>query len=148
MKRLALLLLAGALLAGCGGSGRLSKSDYEARLQTDGKSVQSSVTALTKTPTTSLTAFATKIDTAEASVKKAADDLASLKPPSDAATDNVAIVAALRRIQTGLEQVKKDPLSAQKIVAAIESSSQLKAAEKATADLKQKGYKVGVIGAP
>ena len=36
----------------------------------------------------------------------------------------------------------------QKIVAAIESSSQLKAAEKATADLKQKGYKVGVIGAP
>ena len=61
MKRLALLLLAGALLAGCGGSGRLSKSDYEARLQTDGKSVQSSVTALTKTPTTSLTAFATNL---------------------------------------------------------------------------------------
>lgn len=148
MKRLAFLLLAGVLLAGCGGSGRLSKSDYETRLQTDGKSVQSSVTALTKTATTSLTDFATKIDAAEAAVKKAGDDLATLKPPSDAAADNAAVVAALRRIQTGLEQVKKDPASAQKIVAAIQSSPQLKAAEKATADLKQKGYKVGVIGAP
>jgi hypothetical protein len=148
MKRLALLAVAGVLLAGCGGSGRLSKSDYETRLQTDGKAVQTSVTALTKTATTSIADFATKIDSAEAAVKKAADDLDSIKPPSDAEADNTAIAAGLRRIQTGLEQVKKSPTTAAAIVGQIESSPELKAAEKATADLKQKGYKVGVIGAP
>jgi hypothetical protein len=148
MKRLALLAVAGVLLAGCGGSGRLSKSGYETRLQTDGKAVQTSVTALTKTATTSIADFATKIDSAEAAVKKAADDLDSIKPPSDAEADNTAIVAGLRRIQTGLEQVKKSPTTAAAIVGRIESSPELKAAEKATADLKQKGYKVGVIGAP
>lgn len=148
MKRLALIVVAVGLLAACGGSGRLSQSAYEQKLQSDGKSVQSSVNALTKTPPASLADFAKKIDAAETAVKNAADDLDSLKPPSDAASDNEAIVAALRRIGKGLEQVKSNPLGAKSVVAAIEASPELKAAEKATADLKKKGYKVGVIGAP
>lgn len=126
----------------------MSKSAYEQRVQADGKSVESSVTALTKTPPSSLADFAKRIDTAEAVVKKAADDLDSLKPPKEAEADNTAIVAALRRIQSGLEQVKSNPTAAASIVGQIEKSPQLKAAEKATADLKKKGYKVGVIGAP
>jgi hypothetical protein len=44
--------------------------------------------------------------------------------------------------------VKKNPTAASPIVAAIEKSPELKAALKATADLKSKGYKVGAIGAP
>ena len=148
MKRLALLALAGVVLAGCGGSSRLSKSAYEQRVQLDGKTVQTSVTALTKTPPKTLAQLATRVDAAEAVVKTAADDLASLKAPSDAVADNAAIVAALRAIQVGLEKVKTDPTAAATIVGKLESSPQLKAAEKATADLKQKGYKVGVIGAP
>lgn len=148
MKRLAPILLLGVLLAACGGSSRLSKSAYEQKLQTDGKAVQKSVTALTKTTPASLADFAKKIDVAETAVKNAADDLDSIKPPSDAVADNAAVVAALRRIQKGLEQVKSNPAGAQAIVGAIEQSPQLKAAEKATADLKKKGYKVGVIGAP
>src|SRR5579872_4885400 len=99
MKRLALLALVGVLLAGCGGSGRLSKSAYQQRIQTDGNTVQKQVTALTKTAPTSLAQFAQRVDAAEAAVKKAADDLASLKPPSDAAVDNAAVVTALRAIQ-------------------------------------------------
>jgi cell pole-organizing protein PopZ len=148
MKRLALLALAGVVLAGCGGSSRLSKSAYEQRVQADGNAVQTSVTALTKTPPKTLAELATRVDAAEAVVKKAADDLASLKAPSDAVADNAAVVAALRAIQAGLEKVKTDPTAAATIVGQLESSPQLKAAEKATADLKQKGYKVGVIGAP
>ena len=148
MKRLALLALAGVLLAGCGGSSRLSKLAYEQRVQADGKAVQTSVTALTKTPPKTLAQLATRVDAAAAVVKTAADDLASLKAPSDAVADNAAIVAALRAIQTGLEKVKTDPTAAATIVGQLESSPQLKTAEKATADLKQKGYKVGVIGAP
>jgi multidrug efflux pump subunit AcrA (membrane-fusion protein) len=148
MKRLALLAVAGALLAGCGGSGRLSKSAYEQHLQTDGKTVQKTVTALTKTAPTSLAQFAQRVDAAEAAVKKAGDDLASLKPPSDAAADNAALVAAFGAIQSALERVKANPAGAQAIVTKLEASSELKAAEQATADLKKKGYKVGVIGAP
>jgi hypothetical protein len=148
MKRLALLLAVGVVLAGCGGSSRLSKSAYEAKLQADGRSVQTSVTKLTKHPPTSLSDLATRVDQTESVVKKAADDIGSLKPPSDAVADNAAIVTFLRRVQSGLEQVKKNPTAASSIVAAIEKSPQLKAALKATADLKSKGYKVGVIGAP
>src|SRR5581483_5133558 len=106
MKRLALLALAGVVLAGCGGSSRLSKSAYEQKLQTDGKSVQTSVTALTKTTPGTLSELAKRVDAAEASVKQAADDLDSLKPPADAVADNTAIVTALRTIQSGLERLK------------------------------------------
>jgi hypothetical protein len=148
MKRLALLALAGVVLAGCGGSSSLSKSAYEQRVQADGKTVQTSVTALTKTPPKTLAQLATRVDAAEAVVKKAADDLESLKAPSDAVADNAAIVAAFRAIQAALEKVKADPTAATTIVGRLESSPQLKAAEKATADLKQKGYKVGAFGAP
>lgn len=146
MKRLALIGLAGLLLAACGGSSRMSKSAYEQRLQSDGNAVQKSVTAVANTK--NFADFAKNVDAAEAAVKAAADDLEKLKPPSDAAADNTAVVAALRRIQSGLEQVKSNPTGAQAIVKQIESSPELKAAEKATADLKKKGYKVGVIGAP
>ena len=124
----------------------MSKSAYEQKLQTEGKGVQAAVTALTKT--SSLSDFAAKIDAAEKAVKAAGDDLSALKPPSDAVADNAALVAAFRRIQSGLEQVKANPTGAQTIVKQIEASPELKAAEKATADLKKKGYKVGVIGAP
>jgi cell pole-organizing protein PopZ len=148
MKRLALLAVAGVLVAGCGGSGRLSKSAYQQHLQTEGKTVQTSITALTKVSPTSLAQFATRVDAAEIAVKKAADDLGALKPPSDAAADNAAIVTAFRAIQTALEQVKANPTAAAAIVSTLQASPALKAAEKATTDLTNKGYKVGVIGAP
>ncbi|MGH2972326.1 MAG: hypothetical protein ACRDLE_09450 [Gaiellaceae bacterium] len=148
MKRLAVLIVAAAVLAGCGGSSRMSKSSYEQKLQTDGKAVQTQLTSLSKSPPTSLAELAKRVDTIESVVKKMADDLSALKPPSDAETDNTAIVAGLRRIESGAEQVKSNPTSAQAIVTAIEKSPQLKAADKAIADLKSKGYKVGVIGLP
>ena len=53
---------------------------------------------------------------AEAAVKAAADDLGSLKPPSDATADNTAIVTALRAIQSALERVKANPTAAAAIV--------------------------------
>jgi hypothetical protein len=146
MKRLALLAFTGVLLAGCGGSSHLSKSAYEQKLQSEGKGVQTAVTALTKS--SNFSGFATKIDEAEKVVKQAGDDLSALKPPADAVADNAALVAAFRAIQAALEKVKANPTSATAIVGRLQKSPPLKAAEKATADLKKKGYKVGVIGAP
>ncbi|MBV8479367.1 MAG: hypothetical protein JOY72_03605 [Actinobacteria bacterium] len=147
MKRLALLLVAVLVLAACGGSSSLSKPAYDQHLQSDGNSVQKSVTGITKSPA-SLAAFVKSVDAAETAVNAAADDLQKIKPPKDAVADNAAIVAAFRAISAALEQVKTNPAGAAGIVSKLESSAKVKAAEKATADLKSKGYKVGVIGAP
>jgi hypothetical protein len=152
MKRLATLVLAGLVLAGCGGSGGMSKSDYQARLQADGKPVQAAVKALTSgANVASLAGFAAKADTAEAAVQKSADDLSSIKPPKAAAADNAAIVAGLRAIQTGLEQLKKTAVSGGALAVlaqagALEHSAPLTAAQKAIADLKRQGYSVGFLG--
>lgn len=148
MKRLALLIVAAGVLAGCGGTSRLSKTAYEQKLQTDGKAVQSQLAALNKTPPKTLAQLAARVDAIEAVVKKMADDLSSIRPPSDAESDNTAIVAGLHRIESGAEGVKANPSAAQAIVAKIEKSPELQAANKAVSDLKSKGYKVGVIGLP
>jgi hypothetical protein len=152
MKRLTFLTLI-ALVAACGGSGRLSKSQYQQRLKADSAAVQKVVTELTTSGTSStLAGFATKVDAAEAAVKKAADDLAAAKPPKDVEADNAAVVAALRKIQASFEQMKKTAASGGTAavlaqVAALERSPELKAAEQALGDMKKKGYDVGVFGA-
>lgn len=146
----AVLALAALVVAGCGGSGRLSKSAYEQKLQTDGKAVQAAVAKISGNPG-SLSALAKEVDTAEAAVTKAADDLDSGKPPSDAEADNTKIVTALRVIAKELEKLKRAAATnqiaaVQQAATALRSSPELTAAEKAVKDLKQKGYKVGVIG--
>jgi hypothetical protein len=152
MRRLALLLGLGVVLAGCGGSGTLSKSDYQTHLQQDGKPVQQTVTSLLAAKNiTSLQQLATKADAAEAAVKAAADDLDSIKPPKDVAADNAALVTGLRAIQSGLEHLKKVATSGNIAAVlgagtALESSGPVKAAETAIADLKKKGYSVGFLG--
>jgi hypothetical protein len=149
MKRLAVVLvLAVAAFAGCGGKSNLSKSAYQQRLQADAKPVGLLISSLTKSPPKTLTALVSRLDQAEATAKKAADDLAAAKPPADVAADNTALVAGLRKVQAGLEQVKANPAAAASVIAKLESSPAIKNAEKALADLKSKGYSVGALGLP
>jgi hypothetical protein len=153
MRRLLVLVALAVLVAACGGSSRLSKAQYQEKIQRDGNAVRTVITAITKSGTsTSFNNFATKVDDAEAAVKKAADDLAAAKPPKDVEADNATVVTALRTIQTGLEKLKKaagagGSAAVAAAAAALESSPQLKAAEKALGDMKAKGYKVGFLGA-
>jgi hypothetical protein len=152
MRRLLFLVALAVLVAACGGSSRLSKAQYQQKIQKDGNAVRTVIAAITKSGTsTSFSDFATKVDDAEAAVKKAADDLAAAKPPKDVEADNATVVTALRTIQTGLEKLKKaagagGSAAVVAAAAAIESSPQLKAAEKALGDMKAKGYKVGFLG--
>jgi hypothetical protein len=144
------LALAALLVAGCGGSSRMSKSAYDAKLQADGKAVQASVAKISGNPS-SLAELAKEVDAAEGAVTKAADDLDKAKPPADADADNTKIVTALRAIATQLEKLKKaaatgNPAAAQAAATAIRNSPEVKAAQAAIKDLKQKGYKVGAIG--
>jgi hypothetical protein len=152
MKRLSFLLLVGVLAAACGGSNRMSKAQYQQRLTADSKAVQKVITQLTKSGSSpTLAGFATKVDAAEAVVKKSADDLAAAKPPKDVDADNATIVTALRKIQSSFETMKTAAASGGSTAvltatAALERSPELKAAERAIGDMKKKGYDVGVLG--
>ena len=139
-----------ALAAGCGGSSRLSKAQYEQKIQADGKAVQEVATALNSSGG-SLSTFAAKVAAAEKAVKAAADDLGSVKAPADAADDNTKIVAALRTIDaqlTKLAQAAKagDRSAVQQVGLALLHSPEIQAAQAAATDLKAKGYKIGVLG--
>jgi hypothetical protein len=138
-----------ALVAGCGGSSRLSKADYEQKIQADGKAVQKVVSKINGSA--SLGSLATQIGAAEQAVKAAADDLDTIKPPQDAEADNKTIVLALRTIDTQLVRLqaaakKGDIAAAQAAGAAIQNAPEIKAAQRAAKDLKQKGYKIGALG--
>lgn len=148
--KLAFLLAALVLVAGCGGgSSRLTKAEFEQHIQKDGTALQTAVAKLGAAK--SLKELATQVGVAETAVKGAADDLESVKPPADAEAPTAVIVKALRSIDAQLTQLGQaakdnDLLGVQKIAKAIQTSPDIKAAQKAANELKQKGYKVGVIG--
>lgn len=148
---LALALAAVALVAAsCGGSARLSKSDYEQKLQSEGSQVKSAFAKVSGSPS-SLDALAKQVGAAEDSLKNAADDLDEIKPPKDAEADNDKIVSALRALAGEMDKLKKaadkgDPKKAQEVSNAIGNSQAVKDADAATKDLKAKGYTVGAFG--
>ena len=149
--KLAFLVAALALVAGCGGgSSRLSKAEFEQHIQADGKAVQQAVTKISGNPS-SLGALAKQVAAAEGAVKAAADDLESVKPPADAEQETKTIVSALRTIDVQLQKLeqaakKNDPVAAAAAGSAIQHSPEIAAAQKAANSLKKKGYKIGVIG--
>jgi hypothetical protein len=140
-----------ALLAGCGGGGgRLSKAQYEQRIQADGRDAQAAVVRA-QGSINAPGSLATQLAAARNAVKHAADDLDSIKPPKDAEADNHTIVVGLRTIQTELEKLraaanKHDVAALQSAASALQGSPEIRAAQQAANDLKKKGYKIGVIG--
>jgi hypothetical protein len=147
--KLAVLLPVLALLAGCGGggNGRLSKAEFEQRIQADGASVQKAVSKIQ----TGSGSLGKQIAAAERAVKAAADDLAAAKAPADAEADLKTIVRGLRTIDAQLMKLARaaedgDPVAAQAAAMAIQAAPEVKAAQKAAASLEKKGYDIGAIG--
>jgi hypothetical protein len=144
-------LAAGAIvLAGCGGSGTLSKSAYEKKLKADSQELRTAFGKIEGNPS-SLAALAKQVDSAKATTKKVADDLDSAKPPKDAAADNDKIVAALRALDAPLGKLKEAAAKGSATLAAqaaraISNAPELKDATAAAQDLKRKGYDVGGLG--
>jgi len=139
-----------ALVAGCGGSSRLSKAQYEQKIQADGKAVQKAVAGISGNPS-SLKVLAVQVAVAEKAAKIAADDLDAAKPPAEVDADNAKIVAALRTIDAQLKKLEQaakdgDTIAAQQAALAIRTSPEIKAAQVAAKDMKKKGYKIGIIG--
>src|SRR5436190_16882713 len=136
-----------ALVAGCGGgSSRMSKADYEQKIQADGKAVQKAVSKINGSA--SLGSLATQIGSAEQAVKAAADDLDSIKPPQDAEADNKTIVLALRTIDTQLVRLhaaakKSDIAGAQPAAAPTRKRPEVKPARRAARNWRRRAYRTG-----
>jgi hypothetical protein len=146
---LAVVLLA-LVLAGCGGGGsRLSKSDYEQHLQSDGREITNAFKPLAQPPS-SLDALSKELDTGVSKLRDAADDLDGVKPPKEAEKDNDKLATGLRKLADELDSLrnaaeKKDPTLVQKTLDGLRHSHALIDARAATEDLKKKGYNLGSL---
>jgi hypothetical protein len=146
--------------AGCGGGGKsgssggggaqLSKTQYESRIQKDGDDIKNVFQPLSKPPK-SLDALANDIKAGQDKLRAAADDLDSIKPPSEVAHDNDVLVAGLRKLADQLDPLRQgaakgDPNLVRKAVSNLQGSNSLKEAQKATEDMKKHGYQIGTLG--
>jgi hypothetical protein len=146
---LAALALALAL-AGCGGGNRLSKSEYEHHIQSDGRQLRSVFAPLSKPPA-SLSVLATEIKTGQDKLRLAADELGGITPPREIEQDNRTLVAGLRKLADELEPLRQgaakgDVKLVQHAVNGIQGSRALRESQRATADMKKKGYRLGTLG--
>jgi hypothetical protein len=150
---LAALALGLSLAAGgCGGGGgtQLSKTQYESQIQREGQKIRNAFAPLSKPPT-SLAALAGSIKAGQNKLREVADDLERTKPPDDVAKDNAALAASLRKLADQLDPLRQgaakgDVTLVQKAVNTLRSSKSLRDAQKATADMREKGYDVGPLG--
>jgi hypothetical protein len=146
------------LAAGCGGGNgggksggeRMSKSEYEARIQHDGKEIRDVFKPLS-TPPSSLDALASAIKKGQNKLRDVAADLDGVTPPANVEHDNDVLVSGLRKLADQLEPLRQgaakgDVRAVQKAVNEIQGSQSLKGAQEATADMKKKGYKIGALG--
>jgi hypothetical protein len=135
------------VVAGCGGGGRLSKSQYMKHLHTDGQAITKAFAPLAAPPT-SLSQFASQLKTGASKLRDAANDLDGISPPKSVEKDNAALVSDLRGIADELESLqkaaeKKDPTLVRTAVANLRNSKELVDARRVTDDLKKKGYTLG-----
>ena len=139
------------VLAGCGGGGRLSKSDYEQKLQAEGRTLKSAFQGIDVSNTGNLRDIGAKIGQLQAQLESAAREIDDLKPPKDAEVDNAKIAKALHKFADEFGKMKKaaqsgDPTQMQQIEREITNAPEVKEAVAATRDLQKKGYKVGSLG--
>jgi hypothetical protein len=136
-----------ALAAGCGGSSRLSKADYEQKMRAEGQALQTSVRGLAAA-STDLTTLAAKVGTIQKAFDKAAKDIDSLDPPKNAEADTQKIADALHQFSGLLADIKlaaekKETTRVQQLFVRVQSIG--REAAQASNDLKHKGYDIGAF---
>jgi hypothetical protein len=153
VQRRAVLLLGTVVfaLAGCGGGGPkpLTKAQYERHLQADGAAAQRATRSL-GTNTRPL-ALAKNLAQIQATLRRIADDLDGLRPPSDAVRDNARIAAGLRGLAASFEPLRRKLAAGKKVdlaqeFAQLNQPKSVADAQRAINDLQRKGYTVGVFG--
>ncbi len=136
-------------LAGCGGGGQLSKSEYEAKLHSAGNELTGAVQQLAKA--TSKDQFKQDVGDVQSALNSAADTLDGVTPPTDVQGANDRLVDGLRGLSNDFDQVKKaadDGIdAATKKAQQITTGAASREAQQAILEIKRRGYDVGQLGA-
>jgi hypothetical protein len=151
MRRFGAAFLVVVALAGCGGGGAkpLTKAQYEQHLQADGAAAQRATKSLAGG--TRPLALAKSLAQVQAELRRVADDLDGLRPPSDAVRDNARIARGLRGLAASFEPLRRKLAAGQKLnlaqeFAKLQEPKSVADAQLAINDLQRKGYAVGVFG--
>ena len=153
--RAKLLVIAAAVIAaaGCGGGGSgsapLSKSAYEHEMQAEAKRLTAAFRNANVTSAKDIHDFANRLGSVKDDIAKGADDVDALQPPVDAGEDTQTIADVLHRLAAVIGDIQKaaaanDEADFQRDVKQL--AAELRAAQPAVHDLKQKGYDVGEFG--
>ena len=150
MLRSALLatsILAALLLAGCGESGRLSKSDYEQRVRSIYADIQE---AFQKTNVTSTTLLADRIEAAQGTLRSSADELDEIEPPKQVEEETEELVEGMREYADDLDElheaaVRGDRAAVEAFTSGVAKNEAVKRMAEAAEEMKFKGYDLGPI---
>ena len=144
-QRIGLLaLLAALLLAGCGGGGRLSKTDYERTMNDAGRNL-SQVFGTIDQGTTNSNQLAVRVTRARRTLERVRTKLADVKPPKSAAKAHAELVVALGTLSADLQGLARaaaanDQASVQEARAALAAPGRQLVS--AIQQLQQAGYAV------
>jgi chromosome segregation ATPase len=146
-----LIVVAAAVAAGCGGGdGRLSKAEYEQRMQAIGSELRTASAAIGDlSQTRDLDKLADTIAEFRDRLDEAADDVDALSPPEDVEEETEKIAAALHAFANTFGEMEDaaregDLAALQKAQAEI--AGETAEAQQATESLKRKGYEIGDLG--
>jgi chromosome segregation ATPase len=150
MLRSALLTtsaLAALLLAGCGDSGRSSKSDYEQRVRSIYADIQE---AFQKTNVTSTTLLADRIEAAQGTLRSSADELEEIEPPEQVEEETEELVEGMREYADDLDElheaaVRGDRAPVEAFTSGVAKNEAVKRMAEAAEEMKFKGYDLGPI---
>jgi hypothetical protein len=147
---IALLLLL-ALLAGCGGSSRLSPSAYRAKLTTIGREANTAQSQVEKgLHAKSVAEIRTRLNTFANAVQKLGDEVAALEPPKNAEAANTLLARGERDTASTTRAVLPQLAKLKSVEAALSflntSEGNAKGGrelDQALAELKKMGYAKG-----
>jgi hypothetical protein len=146
-SRIALAATGVALLvAGCGGSGGVSKNDYVKSLNSAVATLQKSTASLGPDATSGGDAVK-RLEDGSKAMDAAADDFAGITPPDDAKHAHAQMVDGLHQFADTMRDAAdaaraKDQDKLLKVLTEIDSSPGAKALAAATEELAAKGYNV------
>jgi hypothetical protein len=150
IRRLAGILVLAVVAGGCGGDGgRLSKSEYEQRMQEIGTELRNASSALDFSQTRDLQKLADTIAEFRDRLENAASDVDDINPPEDAETETEQIGQALHAFAdtfNKMESAAREGKLQELQEAQAEIAAQGAEAQRATASLKRKGYNIGDLG--
>lgn len=137
------------LAAGCGGHQRLTRSQYEQKVQAIYTDVRQAFSG-TSTNVHSLAALAPRVRVAQRELRKAAEQLSKLKPPEEVEEQNNELAEGLKAYSDDLDRLREAALAGDaKRVRAYEESiaenESVKRVEEAAEKMKAKGYNLGPL---